>query len=95
MDNFNKIIQYLGIYTGPCAEKIDHAVLVVGYGTNRSMPAGKPNHFKRHTLCPALISGDYWIVKNSWGLAWGKEGYALIARNQNNMCSMASDATVP
>ena len=39
-----------GIYNEPkCGTRIDHAMLLTGYGTD---PVG----------------GDYWIVKNSWGL---------------------------
>jgi len=68
------------IYSEPNCDSdlysLDHAVLVVGYGTTWD---GK----------------DYWLVKNSWGTSWGNKGYFLMARNQNNMCGIATYAAYP
>jgi KDEL-tailed cysteine endopeptidase len=55
-----------GVITGTsCGTVMDHAVTLVGYGTD-------------NTYTPPQ---DYWIVKNSWGPSWGEAGYVRIARN--------------
>ena len=38
---------------------------------------------------------DFWLIKNSWGSKWGDEGYFKMARNENNMCGVATDAHYP
>ncbi|KAG7501213.1 cathepsin L1-like, partial [Solea senegalensis] len=54
---------------------INHAVLLVGYGTDRGQ--------------------EYWLIKNSWGTAWGEEGFIRLAKNKNNLCGIASFAVYP
>lgn len=57
-------------------EITNHAVLLVGYGTDTTSPDSPE---------------DYWIVKNSWGEEWGEEGYFRILRGTDE-CSIESIA---
>jgi cathepsin L len=69
-----------GILSDPsCGMQLDHGVLVVGYGTDSTAPAGKQ---------------DYWIVKNSWGASWGESGYIRLVRGSNE-CGIAQEPSYP
>uniref|UniRef100_UPI00398EC83F procathepsin L-like n=1 Tax=Pristiophorus japonicus TaxID=55135 RepID=UPI00398EC83F len=61
------------------SSKVNHAVLVVGYGSYGEGQAVQ----------------NYWIIKNSWGENWGMNGYMLLAKNMNNQCGIASYAVYP
>ncbi|CAH1729258.1 unnamed protein product [Chironomus riparius] len=58
-------------------EKTNHAVVLVGYGTDKTS-------FKEPV--------DYWIIKNSWGTKWGEGGYFRMIKGRkgmNNNCNVA------
>ncbi|XP_053228363.1 procathepsin L-like [Podarcis raffonei] len=68
-----------GIYNNrQCGDHLHHAMLAVGYG------------FERHGQ--RLV--DYWILKNSWGLEWGENGYMKMQKGVN-ICGIAEGASYP
>ena len=73
--------QYIYNRTSESWNDVDHAMVVVGYGTD--VVNGTTAH--------------YWIVRNSWGPSWGDNGYfrsALGAGNINFLASRAINTTV-
>ena len=76
--NQKAIKQYgSGVFTGLCGQRLDHGVLVVGYGTDAD-------------------SGlDYWNIKNSWGSAWGEEGYIRIEKSDADRCGVLDAPSYP
>ncbi|XP_040269747.1 zingipain-2-like [Bufo bufo] len=67
-----------GIFDGKCTKKPNHAVIIVGYGTEHDAESDEDI--------------DYWIVRNSWGEDWGNDGYVKMRRNVN-LCGIAKDAS--
>uniref|UniRef100_A0A0R3RU67 Cathepsin L-like n=1 Tax=Elaeophora elaphi TaxID=1147741 RepID=A0A0R3RU67_9BILA len=72
------------ITTTDCSTIPNHAVLAVGYGTEKVKIKNKSE-----------IMVDYWLLKNSWSKYWGMGGYMKLARNDNNMCGIGYSACYP
>jgi cathepsin F len=69
---------YVGGVSCPyiCSKKLDHGVLLVGYGSGAYAPI-------------RMKEKPYWIIKNSWGENWGENGYYKICRGRN-VCGVDS-----
>lgn len=70
-----------GVYNDPSYKHFasDRSLLLVGYGYN----------------CAKTGVNEYWILKNSWGTAWGEGGYVRVPRNNHNMYNIANSAYRP
>eukprot|EP01134_Creolimax_fragrantissima_P002070 CFRG2070T1 len=80
--NANWLQFYFGGVSNPwfCnPQALNHAVLIVGYGVEET---------------PTGITKPYWIVKNSWGAAWGEGGYFRMIRGLGK-CGLNTVVTFP
>lgn len=69
-----------------------------GLFVDTSCPTGQINHAVTLVGYGNGSSGDYYILRNSWGTNWGDNGYMLFKRNTNgntNQCDIATYASYP
>lgn len=89
-----KVETYGPIAVAVDASHVSFQTYSTGIYDERACSPGNINHA---VGCVGFGSQDgtkYWIVRNSWGAAWGESGYMKMIW-ENNRCGIASRATVP
>ncbi|KAJ5066150.1 digestive cysteine proteinase [Anaeramoeba ignava] len=80
---------------GAVAVSIDVTEKMVFYKSGVFSDPECGNTFDHLLHCVTLVGygtenqQDYWLIKNSWSVNWGDEGYIKILRD-NNMCGVAT-----
>lgn len=46
-----------------------------------------------HMVLLVTMADEYWRCKNSWGTAWGEQGYIRLARG--NTCGICTSGAYP
>ena len=72
-----------GAYSYPTSTKsVNHVVTVVGWDDDY-----KAANFRSASK---VTSDGAWIVKNSWGTDWGKDGYFYMSYGDKSVCELVA-----
>lgn len=77
--------------TGPLSVCVDASLWNTYTGGVMSHCGNRVNHCVQAVGVEASSSG-YWKVRNSWGAAWGEEGYIRLAYGKDT-CAISNDPT--
>ena len=84
---------------GPLSVAIDASPMFMQYTggvlNDTECQTDSPNHAVLLVGYGGANESAYWIIKNSWGAAWGEDGYVRLSANSSNACGIGMYATVP
>ena len=63
-------------------KRINHIVTIVGWDDNYSA--------KNFKTASNVTADGAWIVKNSWGTDWGKDGYFYMSYGDKSVCELVA-----
>ncbi|XP_031435998.1 procathepsin L-like [Clupea harengus] len=93
------VLQWYVANVGPMSVAVDADDHFQHYGSG---VFNDPSCSSSHSNLAVLVVGygteggqDYWLVKNSFGVSWGEQGYIKMSRNRGNQCGIASYASYP
>ena len=91
-------------YDQKCSSNnLNHGVLVVGYDSSNNQQYWIVKNRLAITCTGGQNKVEYGGFQfnththtlHSWGTSWGDSGYIKMAKNNNNMCGIASAASYP
>lgn len=87
------------VSTGVCATMIDASM--ASFQLYQSGIYDEPKCSSERTTNGVGLIGygtengvDYWIVRNSFGIQWGEDGYIRMSRILNNQCGIINSPTM-
>jgi cathepsin L len=101
VEQFNELaLQQAVALTGPVSVAIDAGLMsfqIYKSGVYAPTACSTTNLDHAVLVVGYGVSGTqpYWLIQNSWGTSWGIAGYMMMARNDNNMCGIATEASFP
>jgi C1A family cysteine protease len=90
-DLLNSVAAYGPVVVGMDASSVAFQLYVSGVFEDNTCSSVLVNHEMAVVGYGSYGETPYWIVQNSWGAAWGEQGYIRIIRGKN-LCGIATFA---